>query len=877
LHYFSLFFSLLLLQIAFWGNPITSGSHHIDYFVSADVMEHPFRTRMPLVDEPYVEQVVLMEGQGIWYLRPDIEGDLVRSNLKGRVAKSKVFTRETFELQPEWFLYVLPQSVFKIHPLYDLALRDIVAASPHAHLVVTGGRRPRWTEIYVTRLQAALGPELSQRLHVIKRVSSEQFTALLAVADVILHPFPFDGSKTSADALHAGKPIVTLPTEYLRGRMGAAFLRTMNLPELVARNVSEYVDIAVRLGANSEFYRTMCAAIVQRVDLIWEDMHFPYQWTGFLSTMVGLPVPSWEEFLHLSGRDVALEMKRTEIRDKNIALFDVAWGPEAWLLNPDGSAPLETMLDTPESVPCIFTNWACHKSSSSDNLYKTVRTGTGMKRSDLRPTGDVSRTDNSTSNSNINSKDGVSIMRPPSASSSATGNSSGWYRAAAEVRKQYLSLVNVGRSPEALQPALKLLPYYFAHPLYLVELGLIHIFSGNYSGGYVLCQRAHSMVSNSSLVHGCLGLAGLYMESVEMLVQSTAAFKAAIALKLLEEPRLREKEAELRFLQQQQELLQHAVSHSSSSSNDEDAINPSSPPTPIYALVDATGALIGAEAGSLLFSPAFSLPDYALQNNLLMSYRLSKQHAQCVQWWLGANALPPLLQGGGHILVLAIVEWSETSKPDIEQLEQLLRLSGRLALSENITLWAEIRRVQAVFMPMLTVSLECLHSLSKEMEGELLGELLRDLMALVLQIERRVTGHNLSIDPDALPSLPTATSTSTTSTASTTTTSSSRGVALVLQLYLPTDPRKKADLESVLLRNLRNPYISDIYLLNELGSDEDPQFQFTASANNNSHAPSFDKIHQHTVGERLTFKTAFEFANTHLKGRTVVLGMQQDV
>ena len=51
-----------LLQMAFWGNPITSGSASIDYFVSSELLEHPFRTRMPLTDEPYTEQVVLLEG-----------------------------------------------------------------------------------------------------------------------------------------------------------------------------------------------------------------------------------------------------------------------------------------------------------------------------------------------------------------------------------------------------------------------------------------------------------------------------------------------------------------------------------------------------------------------------------------------------------------------------------------------------------------------------------------------------------------------------------------------------------------------------------------------------------------------------------------------
>ena len=43
----------------------------MDYFVSADIMEHPHRTRMHISDEPYTEQVVLTEGQGIWYFKPE--------------------------------------------------------------------------------------------------------------------------------------------------------------------------------------------------------------------------------------------------------------------------------------------------------------------------------------------------------------------------------------------------------------------------------------------------------------------------------------------------------------------------------------------------------------------------------------------------------------------------------------------------------------------------------------------------------------------------------------------------------------------------------------------------------------------------------------
>ena len=328
-------------------------------------MEHPYRSRMPIAAEPYTEQVVLMEGQGIWYFRPSIEIDLIKANLDKQVAPPRVFTRQDFGLNESAFIFFLPQSVFKIHPLFDNVLKDIMNRVSEAVLVVMGGHRPKWTNVYMKRLNESFGLEMSSRLVCVSRVSSEQFTALLMIADAILHPFPFDGSRTSADALYAGKPMVTLPTEYLRGRMGAAFLRTMNIPQLVARNVSEYVEISVKLATNSIFYRQINSLIMERLDLIWEDMEVPYTWTQFMSNVLNLPLYTWEEFLAQTRRNITEEVERSRKREENRRLFDIDWGHESWLLNKDRVSVLETSLPISDKAnnvlpkPCIFNNWKC--------------------------------------------------------------------------------------------------------------------------------------------------------------------------------------------------------------------------------------------------------------------------------------------------------------------------------------------------------------------------------------------------------------------------------------------------------------------------------------------------------------------------------------
>eukprot|EP01036_Dinobryon_divergens_P046303 gene46303-61920_t len=138
MNHFLAYSRLAPVQVAFWGNPVTSCSPHMDYFVSADGMEYPFRNRLTPTADPYAEQVVLLEGQGIWYFKPeDLAKQLEKTALKGRVGPDVNFTRADFGLNEDWFVYFCPQSVFKMHPLFDGVFADILTANPNGHIVIT--------------------------------------------------------------------------------------------------------------------------------------------------------------------------------------------------------------------------------------------------------------------------------------------------------------------------------------------------------------------------------------------------------------------------------------------------------------------------------------------------------------------------------------------------------------------------------------------------------------------------------------------------------------------------------------------------------------------------------------------------------------------
>jgi hypothetical protein len=91
------------------------------------------------------------------------------------------------------------------------------------------------------------------------------------------------------------------------------------------------------------------------------------------------------------------------------------------------------------------------------------------------------------------------------------------------------------------------------------------------------------------------------------------------------------------------------------------------------------------------------------------------------------------------------------------------------------------------------------------------------------------------------------------------------GIVLLTQYFVPRENHTnsvttQADLDAVLAKNLANPAIKEVYLLNEVAHDF-------------SMMPYSHKIKQYLLGERLTFKAAFLFANEYLLGKTVALGM----
>jgi len=83
--------------------------------------------------------------------------------------------------------------------------------------------------------------------------------------DIALDPFPFTGGLTSCEALWMGVPVVTWPQSRVVSRQTHAFLHQIGLPALSAKDVDDYVRIAVELANDHERLATLRATLREKM------------------------------------------------------------------------------------------------------------------------------------------------------------------------------------------------------------------------------------------------------------------------------------------------------------------------------------------------------------------------------------------------------------------------------------------------------------------------------------------------------------------------------------------------------------------------------------------------------------------------------------
>jgi predicted O-linked N-acetylglucosamine transferase (SPINDLY family) len=159
--------------------------------------------------------------------------------------------RRDLDIPEDAIVFLNPQRGFKLTPEVLKLQLQILKATPNSYLLLKG--------IAEEALQQSLG-QLAQDVNVsLDRIrpipyapSEEIHRANLAIADIILDTFPYNGATTTMEALWMERPIVTLVGQQFSARNSYTMMMNAGITEGISWTPEEYVAWGIRLGTEPE-------------------------------------------------------------------------------------------------------------------------------------------------------------------------------------------------------------------------------------------------------------------------------------------------------------------------------------------------------------------------------------------------------------------------------------------------------------------------------------------------------------------------------------------------------------------------------------------------------------------------------------------------
>lgn len=278
--YFLSFARLAPVQVAWLGHPDTTGVQSVDYFLSSDV-------ELPGAESHYSEQLYRMRNFGTKFIDDYSQAVTLQKNSPRTVLLNRAKLTEDFHIPKSAHLYVVVQSVSKLHYSFDDAIRSILSMDRLGYLLIVNEQPmlAHWRQLFLARLTSKKhAPDMEDRILFYSPSSRGDLMNVLMVSHVMLDPFLVNENfHILLQALSVGLPVVTMPSGVLGGRFALALYRMLDYgradsPNALYVEQQQANDTAASAAAAESADRSTAALIVDSLqDYITAALRLTHQ------------------------------------------------------------------------------------------------------------------------------------------------------------------------------------------------------------------------------------------------------------------------------------------------------------------------------------------------------------------------------------------------------------------------------------------------------------------------------------------------------------------------------------------------------------------------------------------------------------------------
>ncbi|QEI42415.1 hypothetical protein BMF77_03022 [Dolichospermum sp. UHCC 0315A] len=218
-------------------------------------------TGFPKVDYFIADNYVLPESaqdyytEKIWRLPQNYIG------IDGFTVGTPTISRESLDIPNDGIIYFSSQTGLKRNPDNIRLQMQIIKQVPNSYFLLKSFRSNHEDlQNFIAPLAEAEGLDLECFRFLPSAPTDMEHRANLAIADIVLDTYPYNGATTTLETLWMGIPIVTRVGEQFAARNSYTMMMNVGVTEGLAWSDEEYVEWGVRLGKDEKL----------RQEIVWK-------------------------------------------------------------------------------------------------------------------------------------------------------------------------------------------------------------------------------------------------------------------------------------------------------------------------------------------------------------------------------------------------------------------------------------------------------------------------------------------------------------------------------------------------------------------------------------------------------------------------------